>query len=166
MNTAHKGFLAGLKSAASTQEKILRGILIRNQLSQFGKEHGFSRITNIESFRRQVPLRRYDDFRPYIDRIVGGEKAVLCTDDIFRFISSSGSTGTAKVIPVTREYFTQTFNPGEHLMHGAASPGPTKVRDKAGLIELVSDLALQKSFSDKQVVDAAHYGALVDRPGD
>lgn len=105
-------FVGGLNSAARTQDEVLARLIERGRGTAFGREHGFEHIDSLTDFRSQVPLRNYDELRPYVDRIVDGERDVLFPGDVFRYISSSGSTaGRAKVLPLPRAYFTEAFNP-------------------------------------------------------
>ncbi|MBL8299372.1 MAG: GH3 auxin-responsive promoter family protein [Rhodanobacteraceae bacterium] len=117
MTTAQKPshylrFVEGLDSATDTQDALLKRLIASGRDTAFGREHGFEHIDSLADFRRQVPLRRYDELQPYVDRIVAGERDVLFTGEVFRFISSSGSSsGQAKVLPLPRAYFAETFNP-------------------------------------------------------
>ena len=105
-------FVGGLDAAARTQDEVLARLVERGRGTAFGREHGFEQIDSLADFRRRVPLRTYDDLRPYVDRIVAGERDVLFPGDVFRFISSSGSSaGRAKVLPLPRAYFAEAFNP-------------------------------------------------------
>ncbi len=108
----YQRFVSGLNTAARTQDALLARLIERGRDTAFGREHGFERIDNLTEFQKRVPLRHYDDLRPYVDRIVAGERDVLFSGDVFRFISSSGSSaGRAKVLPLPRVYFAEAFNP-------------------------------------------------------
>ncbi|TXI49230.1 MAG: hypothetical protein E6Q50_08550 [Lysobacter sp.] len=108
----YRRFVDGLNDATRMQDALLARLIERGRDTAFGREHGFDRIASLADFRARVPLRRYDDLRPYVDRIVDGERDVLFSGDVFRFISSSGSTaGRAKVLPLPRAYFAEAFNP-------------------------------------------------------
>jgi hypothetical protein len=50
-----------------------------------------------------VPVRDYDAFAPYIDRIVTGQPTVMTSAPVLRLVPSSGSTRAAKLIPHTTE---------------------------------------------------------------
>ncbi|MDP2228609.1 MAG: GH3 auxin-responsive promoter family protein [Moraxellaceae bacterium] len=122
---AYESFCRGLKGAESAQALLLQKMVRSGVRSAFGAEHDMSAVHDIASFRQRVPLRRYEDFKPYVDRLVANEKNVLCEAEVFQYISSSGSTGAAKVIPVTREYFSDAFNPFfMTYLHGAMSLYP------------------------------------------
>jgi hypothetical protein len=81
------------------QEKILFRLL-RGE-SEFAEQHDFSLIRTVHDYQQAVPLRRYEDFEPWIDRIAAGEKHVLTADPVELFEPTSGSSGATKLIPYT-----------------------------------------------------------------
>jgi len=102
-------FEKSCRNARAVQERVLLEILARNSSSDFGKRCGFSKIRSIEDFQKAVPVAEYEDFRPYIDRVIGGdkealfgprEKFVMCT-------RTSGTTGKPKYIPVTKTFISR-----------------------------------------------------------
>jgi hypothetical protein len=106
---AYAAFLAALGDPQREQERILRRYVASNAETAFGRAHGFARITSIDDFRRRVPLRDYDDFAPYVERIAAGEHGVLSVGRVTRLARSSGSTRAAKLIPYTAG-LQQEFN--------------------------------------------------------
>ncbi|MBK1716587.1 GH3 auxin-responsive promoter family protein [Thiocystis violacea] len=92
---------AGLcERASSVQERLLLDLTRRNANSRFGREHGFDAITSIEDFRRQVPLRDWNEIEPYVTALVEGETDALTSGQpVSRFVMTSGTTGTPKLIP-------------------------------------------------------------------
>ena len=96
-----------LDRAASEPEKaqrrFLANLLSKNADSLFGKIHGFADIRSEADFRRQIPVRDYEDFRPFVNRIMNGEQSVLTKENPFMFTMTSGTTSEPKYIPVTRE---------------------------------------------------------------
>ncbi len=84
------------------QQNFLSQLLRRNQSTVFGKEHGFASIQNIDDYRRQVPIADYERFRPYVEQISAGARRVLTREQPFMFTLTSGTTGEAKLIPVTK----------------------------------------------------------------
>ena len=96
-----------LSDPRAFQRDRLLEIVRRNQATAFGREHGFEQVTDIDSFRARVPIRGYDQFEPYIARMVAGERSVLVADDVTFFARSSGTTGAPKYIPVTESYLEE-----------------------------------------------------------
>lgn len=85
----------------------LRRIIQANINSEFGREHGFGSIRTVEDFQSAVPVRDYEGFRPYVDRLAGGAKAILTADDPLMFATTSGTTGQPKYIPITSGYMKE-----------------------------------------------------------
>ncbi|MCC6151131.1 MAG: GH3 auxin-responsive promoter family protein [Planctomycetes bacterium] len=94
-------FRRALANPKCEQEQILRKLLGSNAETAFGREHGFAKIRSPEEYRQRVPVRSYDDFAPWIERIRLGESNVLTAERVLRLIPSSGSTSARKLIPYT-----------------------------------------------------------------
>jgi hypothetical protein len=85
------------------QEQVFRELLARGRETAFGREHGFASVASYEDFRERVPVRDYEGIRPYIERIIAGEKDVLWPGRPLYFAKTSGTTSGAKFIPITRD---------------------------------------------------------------
>jgi len=86
-----------------TQEKIFNKLIKKGKNTAFGKDHNFHKITSYEEFKKQVKVSDYEGLRPYIDRVVSGEKNVLWKGKPLYFAKTSGTTSGAKYIPITKE---------------------------------------------------------------
>jgi hypothetical protein len=93
------------KDIESVQETTLKDILKRHQNTTFGKRHNFKHIRNTIEYQRNVPLREYAQFEPFIERVKNGDSNVLSTGTLEHWIQTSGSTGNPKLVPYTTEYF-------------------------------------------------------------
>ena len=87
----------------AAQNAFLRRVVKANANTVFGKDHGFATIRTEADFRRQVPIRDYEGLRPYVNRIIAGEQAVLTSAAPGMLNMTSGTTGEPKYIPVTPE---------------------------------------------------------------
>jgi len=88
----------------SVQEAILFDLIRKAQNTEWGKQHQFATIRDISNFQAKVPLQKYEDVKPYIDRIRGGEQNILWPSPIRWFAKSSGTTSDkSKFIPVSGE---------------------------------------------------------------
>lgn len=90
-------------SAVADQKKTFDSLIKRAAETQFGRDHGFSGITNSKEFITQVPIRDYEGFRPYIDQIKTGKSDVLWNGRPIYFAKTSGTTSGVKYIPITKE---------------------------------------------------------------
>src|SRR5438128_9258080 len=97
----HRAYEAATRDPEQAQARVLRALLRDNADTVFGREHGFATIGSAAEYARQVPIRDYEALRPYIDRIMAGEAAVLTAEAPFMFTTTSGTTGEPKFIPVT-----------------------------------------------------------------
>ncbi|MEE8360201.1 MAG: GH3 auxin-responsive promoter family protein [Candidatus Omnitrophota bacterium] len=90
------------KDPSSVQKKILLSFIKRHKNTSYGREHSFGRIDSIDEYRKAVPINSYEALRPYVDRLMKGEKNILTIDDPFMLGTTSGTTGKPKYIPVTK----------------------------------------------------------------
>jgi hypothetical protein len=86
-----------------TQQKVFIKLIKDAQNTSFGIDHHFREINNYDDFKKQVPVRDYEDLRPYIDRVVAGEKDVLWSGKPLYFAKTSGTTSGTKYIPISNE---------------------------------------------------------------
>ncbi len=84
-----------------TQEWVFKHLVQKAAHTQFGKEHGFGDITSHKDFVQRVPIRDYEELKPYIDQIVAGQSDVLWPGRPIYFAKTSGTTSGAKYIPIT-----------------------------------------------------------------
>lgn len=72
--------------------------------TKLGREFGVDATMSYAEFARRVPLFDYERFKPYVERMVGGEQDVTVGGRVKMFARSSGTTSDrSKYIPVTRE---------------------------------------------------------------
>lgn len=89
---------------ADAQREVLQDLVTSAQYTEFGRKYNFSRLFNVKSFKRTVPIHEYEDLKPYIERIMAGEQNVLWNTPIHWFAKSSGTTSDkSKFIPVSDE---------------------------------------------------------------
>jgi GH3 auxin-responsive promoter len=96
------GFDRAAERPDRAQAAVLRALLDQNARTAFGRAHGFHAIRTAAEYRAAVPLRDYEGFRPYVERIVAGEPGVLTAEPVMAFATTSGTTGQSKLVPVTR----------------------------------------------------------------
>ncbi len=90
-------------NALADQTKIMLNLVNSAKNTQFGKDHGFNSIKTHQDFVNQVPVRDYEELRPYIDLIIKGQSDVLWPGKPKYFAKTSGTTSGVKYIPLTKE---------------------------------------------------------------
>ncbi|MCX7959180.1 MAG: GH3 auxin-responsive promoter family protein [Deltaproteobacteria bacterium] len=106
------------------QREKIREILEQNRDTEFGKKFGFQEIKSAEQYRERVPLQTYDSLEPYIEKIKNGEKNILTSDEVIFFGRTSGTTGAAKFIPVTKSFLKEYKLPRRAWMRQVVSEMP------------------------------------------
>jgi len=86
-----------------TQEKVFKKLIDIAMGTKFGKDHQFSEIKTYNDFKKNVPIRDYEELKPYISRVVAGEENILWPGKPLYFAKTSGTTSGAKYIPLTKE---------------------------------------------------------------
>ncbi|MEN8886882.1 MAG: GH3 auxin-responsive promoter family protein [Winogradskyella sp.] len=86
-----------------TQQNVFNNLIKEAKATAFGKDHKFDSITTYESFISKVPIRDYEELKPYVERVVAGESDVLWKGKPLYFAKTSGTTSGAKYIPITKE---------------------------------------------------------------
>ncbi len=115
--------------ALSAQEKTYKGLVKSIAATAFGKDSEIDGGLPYELFQKRVPLRVYEEFVPYIDRIKVGEANVLWPGTCSLFATSGGTTsGRTKLIPVT-EALLQHFRKAarDSLLYYTARVGHTGI---------------------------------------
>ena len=86
-----------------TQNAVFKNLMEEAKDTQFGKDHDFVNIKSHSDFISRVPIRDYEDLKPYVERAVAGEPDILWKGKPLYFAKTSGTTSGAKYIPITKE---------------------------------------------------------------
>lgn len=92
-----------VKNPIKTQQKVFQNLISEAKNTAFGEDHHFAQIKTYEDFKRNVPIRDYEELKPYIERVIEGEKNVLWKGKPLYFAKTSGTTSGSKFIPITSE---------------------------------------------------------------
>jgi hypothetical protein len=91
------------KNAVALQQKTFEHLISRAKNTSFGSDHHFGQISTYDDFKKNVPVRDYEEFRPYIDRVTKGEENVLWPGKPAYLSKTSGTTSGVKYIPISKE---------------------------------------------------------------
>ncbi|MDG1728979.1 MAG: GH3 auxin-responsive promoter family protein, partial [Algibacter sp.] len=86
-----------------TQNKVFQELIAVATRTQFGQDHDFISINNHKDFIKRVPVRDYEALKPYVEKVVAGEKDILWKGKPVYFAKTSGTTSGSKYIPITKE---------------------------------------------------------------
>ena len=92
-----------MESAVEDQEKIMKTLVKSAKQTDFGKDHSFDKIESYEDFKRQIPVRDYEQLKPYIEKIKEGRENVLWKGKPIYLAKTSGTTSGIKYIPISKQ---------------------------------------------------------------
>jgi hypothetical protein len=99
----HSRVRKGMATAVADQQAILQYLVKNGGKTVFGKEHNLQDVKTYDDYKKAVPIRDYEAFAPYIEKIKGGGENVLWKGKPIYFAKTSGTTSGAKYIPITSD---------------------------------------------------------------
>ncbi len=93
-----------VKYPFDVQEEVFRNLIDSAKSTEWGKKYDYKSIKSVKEYQERVPISRYEDIFPFIDRMMHGERNILWPSKIDWFAKSSGTTNArSKFIPVSPE---------------------------------------------------------------
>ncbi len=106
----YKQIRKSMLTAPVDQENVFQALIKTGLKTEFGKEHKFTDIKSHADFVKNVPIREYEDFKPYIEKIKEGKHNVLWKGVPIYFAKTSGTTSGVKYIPITKDSIPNHIN--------------------------------------------------------
>ncbi len=126
----YKGIRKAMQTAIEDQEKIFRELLKTGKLTDFGKDHRLQEVRHHDDFVQAVPIRDYEQFKPYIDKIKEGKHNVLWKGKPLYFAKTSGTTSGIKYIPISKDSISNHIDTARNaLLCYIAESGNTRFTD-------------------------------------
>ncbi len=104
------------RNTAGLQLRQLRGLLQKAAQTEFGRGHGFERLTRLGdrellgAYRGAVPIGDYEAYRGHINRMrEDGASDVLWPGRVRHYAQTSGTTAGDKYIPVSAEMMKSNY---------------------------------------------------------
>ncbi len=92
------------------QQDMLLHHVKKAQATAFGKDHLFSKISSAADYMQLVPVRDYEQYKPYTDRIRTGAHDILWPGKPLYLSKTSGTTSGIKYIPITSDSISNHIN--------------------------------------------------------
>ena len=119
-----------METAVQDQQSIFNHLIKAAAKTEFGKEHQFESVKVYEDFATQVPIRDYEAFKPYIEKIKQGKHNILWKGQPIYFAKTSGTTSGVKYIPITKDSIPNHINTARNaLLCYMAETSNTKFAD-------------------------------------
>ena len=119
-----------MATAVTDQENILSQLLKVGKGTEYGKSVGLDKVTNYEEFKQAIPIRDYEQMRPWIDKIKEGKHNILWKGRPIYLAKTSGTTSGTKYIPITKDSIPNHINTARNaLLCYMAETGNTRFAD-------------------------------------
>ncbi|MFC4263942.1 GH3 auxin-responsive promoter family protein [Ferruginibacter yonginensis] len=129
-NYIYKQIKKGMATAVADQEQIFQQLIKNGGKTVFGKDHQFDTIKTPADFAKLVPIRDYEAFTPYINKIKEGKHNILWKGQPIYFAKTSGTTSGVKYIPITKDSIPNHINTARNaLLCYMVETGNTKFAD-------------------------------------
>lgn len=140
-------FVAGTQQGRATQRSLLLEKVGRAAQSDFGRRYGLGRIHDLASFRRQLPITTYEDYRPFIQQVMQGNTQAMFSPGtrVLMFAMTSGTTNEPKRLPVTDQFYREYRHSWQLWGTGTYSDHQSLLRRQT--LQLSSDWQLESTPS-------------------
>ncbi|MEP7279653.1 MAG: GH3 auxin-responsive promoter family protein [Bacteroidota bacterium] len=117
-------------NALPDQQKIFQDLLKTGAKTIFGAEHRLAEVKTYEAFVQAVPVRDYEQYKPYIEQIKEGKHNILWKGQPIYLAKTSGTTSGIKYIPITNDSIPNHINTARNaLLCYMAASGNNKFAD-------------------------------------
>ena len=103
-------------TAVSDQDAILKDLLKTGSKTTFGSDHKLQEVKTYDEYKQAVPLRDYEQYKPYIEQIKLGKHNILWKGKPIYFAKTSGTTSGVKYIPITKESISNHINTARNAL--------------------------------------------------
>ncbi|HET6543487.1 MAG TPA: GH3 auxin-responsive promoter family protein, partial [Chryseolinea sp.] len=98
------------------QDNILKDLIYQGKSTIFGRDHDFASIKNYDDFKKNIPIRDYEDLKPYIQHVLEGKADVLWKGKPEYLAKTSGTTSGTKYIPITKDSVPNHINSARNAL--------------------------------------------------
>src|SRR5690242_4916840 len=88
----YKQIKKSMLTAVADQNSIFNTLIKTALKTEFGKEHQFDKIKSHDDFVKNAPIREYEDFKDYIEKIKQGKQNILWKGSPIYFAKTTGTT--------------------------------------------------------------------------
>ncbi|MBS1772769.1 MAG: GH3 auxin-responsive promoter family protein [Bacteroidetes bacterium] len=126
----HSRIRKGMSTAVNDQQAILQQLLKAGSRTLYGKDHKLNEVKTYEEYKNAIPIRDYEAFRPYIDKIKEGQQNILWKGKPMYFAKTSGTTSGVKYIPISKDSISNHIDTARNaLLCYMAESGNTSFAD-------------------------------------
>jgi phenylacetate-coenzyme A ligase PaaK-like adenylate-forming protein len=105
-----------LKNPEQHQKLVLEDLVKAYNKTRYGQTHKASEVKTTADFRSNFPIIDYEELSPYFAEVVKGNYDAILPEPVLHWVMTRGSTGKAKVLPITKTHMEQIFTCGARAL--------------------------------------------------
>ncbi len=105
-----------LKDPEESQNRILLDLVKEYEKTEYGREHHAHQVKNVADFRKHIPIIAYKGLSKHFSRVIAGNFGAILPEPVLCWVMTRGSTGPAKVLPVTETHIEQILTCGARAL--------------------------------------------------
>jgi hypothetical protein len=112
----YKQIKRSMLTAVADQNTIFNSLIKTGLKTEFGRDHHFEKIKTHADYVKNVPIRDYEDFKVYIEKLKEGKQNILWKGFPIYFAKTSGTTSGIKYIPITKDSIPNHINTARNAL--------------------------------------------------
>ena len=105
-----------LVNPEQTQKRVLHDLLKEYAKTRYGQDRHAYEVEGVDDFRKHFSTVGYRELNPYFADVMKGDYASILPEPLLCWVMTRGSTGPAKVLPVTKKHIEQILTCGSRAL--------------------------------------------------
>ena len=107
---------ASIRDPETHQELVLQRLLRVYSKTEYGRGFGADSISTMGEYREQFPVINYDGLQPWLEKVRSGDHGAFLPEAPVTWVTTRGTTGRPKVLPVTQGHLEDLFRCGSRAV--------------------------------------------------
>jgi hypothetical protein len=105
-----------LVNPEQTQKGVLDDLVKEYAKTRYGQNRHAYEVEGVDDFRKHFSTVGYRELSPYFADVMKGDYASILSEPLLCWVMTRGSTGPAKVLPVTKKHIEQILTCGSRAL--------------------------------------------------
>jgi hypothetical protein len=105
-----------LVNPEETQKRVLDDLVKEYAKTRYGQDRHAYEVEGVDDFRKHFSAVGYRELNPYFADVMKGDYASILPEPLLCWVMTRGSTGPAKVLPVTKKHIEQILTCGSRAL--------------------------------------------------
>jgi phenylacetate-coenzyme A ligase PaaK-like adenylate-forming protein len=105
-----------LVNPEQTQKRVLDDLVKEYAKTRYGQDRHAYEVEGVDDFRKHFSTVGYRELNPYFVDVMKGDYASILPQPLLCWVMTRGSTGPAKVLPVTKKHIEQILTCGSRAL--------------------------------------------------